>query len=225
MRQGEVAPIRQRRLNESIGDAKVLVAVEERRARHLDLELLEDVRTGRVEVEAHVVEPVEVVGGLDAVLGEEAEHVALVNELGNKMLALPTLSRGEVTKDGVGENVETAKDDGERPLEGLAASEGAFDEARPADLNGDDDELSRVGFDPPEETLAVERGRVLVERLEVLIRPGEELGEGDLHLVLELGEPVVDLGELGEDDGSGESNLLALPRRHTFDAGDVVVEE
>jgi hypothetical protein len=225
LRQSEVTTIRQGRLDEAVGHTEVLVAVEECRARHLDLELLEDVGTRRVEVEAHVVEPVEVVRRSDAVLGEEAEDVALVDEFRDEVFALAALSGSEVAKDGIGEDVETSKNDGEGTVERLARSESAFDETRPADLNGDDDELSRVRFDPGEEAVAIESGGVFVERLKVLVGAGEELSQGDLHLRFELGKPVVDLRVLGEDDGSREADLFAFSRGHTLDTGNVVVED
>lgn len=222
--EGEVAAVGEGSLDESIGDAEVLVAVRERGARHLDVELLERVRPRRVEVESHVVEPVEVLVGRDVALEEEANDVPLVDELRDEVLAFAALDRGELGEDGVGEDVQPAKDDGEGALERRAGLERSFDEARPADLHGEYDQLGGVKVDPGEELLRFESLGGVVEELEVGEGAGEGLSEGDLHLRLELREPIVDLREVLEDDRCRERDLLSLARRHPLDPRDILVE-
>lgn len=58
--EGEVAAVGERGLDEAVGHSEVLVAVGEGSRGHLDVELLERVGPGRVEVEPHLVQPVEV---------------------------------------------------------------------------------------------------------------------------------------------------------------------
>ena len=61
--------------------AQVLEAIVELCVRHLDRQLLENVGVLRVEVEAHLHEPIERLDGGDAVRDELARHVALVHQL------------------------------------------------------------------------------------------------------------------------------------------------
>lgn len=140
------------------------------------------------------------------------------------MLALATLDRREVGEDRVGEDLETARDDGERAPESLAAHERTLDKAGPADLHGEHDELRGVEIDPGEEPGRIESLGRGVKDLQVCKRPREEHSEGDLHLKLELREPVVDLGVVLEHDRGGERDELALAGGHAEDLCDVLVE-
>ena len=222
--EGEVASIREGSLDESIWDPKVLEAVGEGRVRHVNPESFERVVDRRIEVEPHVVEPFEGLAGPDLGLIEGTNDVSLMNELGDEVLALPSLDGREFREDRVREEIETSSNDVESVVEGRSCFESLVDDSSPDALNGEDDELSGEFGDPGEEEFRRETIGSGVEGLEFLDGLGEEDGEGESHLRLDLGEPVVDLGELHEGDGVGERNLLSFSRRHSLDLSEFLVE-
>jgi len=222
--EGEVASIGEGSLDESIWDPEVLESIGEARVRHVNLESFERVFDREIEVEPHVVEPFERLAGPDLGLIEGTDDVSLMNELGDEMLAFPTSDGREFGEDRIREEVETSSNDVESVVEGRSCFESLVDDSGPDALNGEDDELSGEFSDPGEEEFRRESVRSGVEGLEFLDGLGKEDGEGESHLRLDFGEPVVDLGELHERDGVGERNLLSFPRHHSLDLSEFLVE-
>jgi hypothetical protein len=186
--------------------------------------LFQDVWARCVEIESHVVEPFEVASRGNAVLLKESKDIPFVNEFRNEVFAFASLDRSELFEDGVGEDIETTEDDREGTFQRLTRGERTFNETCPADLNSEDDELSGIRIDPGEESFTVETFGRSVESFEIGVGASEELSERDFHLGFEFRKPVVDLGVFREDDRSREGNFFTLTRRHSFDAGVLLVE-
>ena len=57
LREGEVTPVRERRLHQTVGNTEILPSVRERSIRDANSEPLQGIIDAPVEVEAHLVQP------------------------------------------------------------------------------------------------------------------------------------------------------------------------
>lgn len=90
LREGEVASVRQWRLDELLADPEVLEAIVEVATGKLNVELLKRVLLFWVEVEPHVVEPGEIIDGLNLLLDQLLGDLSLMYKVSDELLVLLT---------------------------------------------------------------------------------------------------------------------------------------
>lgn len=99
--QGQVTPVRQRGLHQTIRHAKILPSVRERGVCHSNREPVERVVNAPVKVEAHLVQPRECAVVNDILLDKLTRDITLVDEFGDEVLALAARYRFELRQHNV----------------------------------------------------------------------------------------------------------------------------
>ena len=102
----QITAIRQRRLDQSILDAQVFESVLEAGVGHVDRQLFERIRLLGIEVEAHLTEPFERFGVRHFRLDQIARHRALVHELVDEVLQLPSSQHRLFLQHRIGQHIQ-----------------------------------------------------------------------------------------------------------------------
>ena len=162
LRHGEVAAVGDGRGDEALLHAEVLETVVELRVGHVDGQLLEHVGLARVEVEAHLAEPLEALVGGDALGHQAPSHGAPVHVLVHQVLQLLSADGRLLEEHQLGEHPQEAVDGLDGLLEPLlgspAATEAGLHLLRPRDGGREDDDLRRELVAPRQELLLVHLG-------------------------------------------------------------------
>ena len=150
-----------------------------------------------------------------------------MNILTNQVLYLLPSERRLFLEDTVGEDTEHVLDvvqDTLKPSLGVSPlRQDVLHLLAPEDLGREDGDLSREEVEPTHQ-LAGLKVSAIVQVTPGLDRLGHSGGQGDTHLVLHLGEPLVDPRVLGGGHWVHEHHLLALLARDARDHGAVFIQ-
>lgn len=110
LREREIAPVGEWSLHELLGNTQVLKTIEELSISHPNVQLLEYFLVARVEIEAHMVQPAELILGVNFLSDQLLGHFTLVHQICDHLFVLFTDVTCQLQKDLFGKHFKRKAD-------------------------------------------------------------------------------------------------------------------